>query len=189
MLRLPQLFGWRHHLIFHWHTWDKGNLIFFTVLPLPFVLLGGLFHFAYKDHLRIENARQRHADLLCLAENVHFEARGEPMAGQYAVAEVTLNRVASPLFPATVCDVVHEKRWDAIRKRHVGAFSWTELESTRSPTGAAWERALAVATAVYDGEQPPRVDGALFYHADRIRPSWARQKKRVAEIGRHVFYE
>ncbi len=178
----------RDRLLFWWYGWDKGHAAFFAALPLPLLLLGYFVHLANADRERLAAERHRRAELLCLAENVYFEARGEPLAGQYAVAEVTLNRVRSPLFPSSVCEVVHEKRWDAIRKRYVGAFSWTELASVRRADGAAWERALAVAEAVYDGEHEPMTDGALFYHATSIEPSWARTMERVAQFGGHAFY-
>lgn len=174
---------------FYWLTWNASDLTFFTLLGLPFLTLGFMFRFAYTDHIRIESELRRHADLSCLARNIYFEARGEPMAGQYAVAEVTLNRVASSRFPGTVCDVVHETRWDARRKRYVAAFSWTELDSLSRPRGLPWQRATMVAVAAYDNQEASRVPGALFYHAERISPRWSRSKKLVAEIGRHKFYE
>ncbi len=182
------LAGWRDRLLFAWWAARKDHLLFFAMLPLPFALLGCLIYAAHEDYGRIEGRRQRRADLLCLAENVYFEARGEPVAGQYAVAEVTMNRVASPLFPSTVCAVVHEKRWDRLRARYVGAFSWTELDSRPEPRGASWERALEVARAVYDGEHRPIVGGALYYHAKGATPSWARGQHPLATIGHHRFY-
>jgi spore germination cell wall hydrolase CwlJ-like protein len=127
-------------------------------------------------------------ELTCLALNVYFEARGEPLAGQYAVAEVTMNRVASPLYPHTVCGVVYQRNWDPLRRRYVGAFSWTELRLRGSPRGEEWIRAVKVARETYRGEHPPTVHGALFYHSIYIKPSWARNKKPVATIGDHVFY-
>ena len=111
------------------------------------------------------------------------------MQGQRAVAEVTLNRVESKRFPDDICGVVHEHRWDRIRKRNVGAFSWTEFDTLSKPKGKPWERAAAVAVAVYDNQAEPNVPGALFYHAERISPSWSRTKKIVAKIGHHIFYE
>ena len=102
---------------------------------------------------------------------------------------MTLNRVASRHFPNTVCEVVYEQRWDRKRKRYVGAFSWTELDETAEPKGVSWNRALAAAEGVYDNQQEPLVQGALFYHAVTIEPGWARSKKQVARIGRHIFYE
>ncbi len=181
--------AWRRSSPYSWLSWHADDLTFFTLLGLPVVMLGLLFRFAYTDHLRVESEQRRFADLTCLARNIYFEARGEPMAGQYAVAEVTMNRVASQRFPGTVCAVVHEARWDRIRKRYVGAFSWTELDSVPRPKEVPWELATLVAVATYDNEEASKVPGALFYHADRIAPRWSRTKKLVAQIGAHKFYE
>jgi spore germination cell wall hydrolase CwlJ-like protein len=181
---------WRGRLFFYWLKDKREGIAFFAMLALPFVAMGTLVYFAYADQLavRIEAHRKRANDLHCLAENVYYEARGEPLKGQYAVAEVTLNRVASTYFPDTICEVVHEARWDPIRRRMVAAFSWTEFENPRSPHGAAWREAKAAAESVYDREHAPVVPGALYYHATYIKPKWARQKKTVVTIGNHVFY-
>lgn len=178
---------WRARLFSYWL---KDNIGFFVMLGLPLAALGFIIHFAYFDHVRLELARQREVDLRCLAENVYFEARGEPLAGQYAVAEVTLNRVASRHFPDSVCEVVHEARWDPLRKRRVAHFSWTALQLKLgfNPTSAAWKQAMEVATAVYDGTHTPRVPGALFFHATTVDPYWAKTRRSVAKIGNHVFY-
>ena len=186
---MPRLTHWWNALRFYWFTGGKGNLTFFAVLAVPVVVLVSMARFAYVDQRSIVAERQRRSDLVCLAENVYFEARGEPVAGQRAVAEVTLNRVASPRFPSTVCGVVYEKNWDPIRKRYVGAFAWTEKDSVRRPGGAEWDRAMEVARAVYENEGEAVASGALFYHAAHIQPSWARSKERVVKIGGHVFYE
>ncbi len=174
---------------FYWLTHYRNDLTLFTLLGLPLVALGLIFQFAHTDRLQIEADLQRHADVTCLARNIYFEARGESVAGQRAVAEVTMNRVASKRFPDTVCSVVHEQRWDAIRKRNVGAFSWTEFDTMPKPKGKPWQRATMLAVSAYDSEETPQVPGALFYHAERITPRWSRTKKLVAEIGRHKFYE
>ena len=91
--------------------------------------MASIIWFAYATRVRIEPAsvavQQRATsreigranDLECLAENIYFEARGEPLRGQYAVAEVTLNRTHAANFPRTVCGVVHEARWDARQRR------------------------------------------------------------------------
>lgn len=143
----------------------------------------------YQDAVRDEAFQARAQELSCLARNVYFEARGEPEAGQYAVAEVTMNRKAAARYPSSVCKVVHQKNWDAIRKRYVAAFSWTELDNLPPPSGEEWARARKVAEAVYDGRRPEKLQGALYFHASRVRPSWAKQKKLVARIGRHDFYK
>ena len=181
---------WRGRLVLYWLKDKREGIAFFAMLCVPVVAMGALVYFAYADQVaaRLEAYEKRAADLRCLAENIYHEARGEPFKGQIAVAEVTLNRVASPYFPKTICEVVHEARWDPIRRRMVSAFSWTEFESKRAPRGPAWREAKTAAEAVYDREHSPVVPGALYYHATYIKPRWARQKKTVATIGNHVFY-
>jgi len=193
--RVKPLAPWWRDLVYFWSRLDRGNLIFFSGLGLLIALAVFAVHFSIAghnhiqaDHNRIRAEQTRIQALTCLALNVYHEARGEPIAGQYAVAEVTINRVASTRYPGTICDVVYEKRWDRIRRRYVGAFSWTELDSTRELKTKEWRRAWKVAEAVHDERETPKVKGALFYHAKSIRPSWARGKQRVARIGMHIFY-
>ncbi len=184
-----RLGAWRDGVRYSWQARDKGNVLFFALLSLPFVVLGGFARVAYLDHAERRAASLRNADLTCLAENVYHEARGEPLPGQYAVAEVTLNRVASPFYPPSICEVVHQQAWDPRRRRHVGAFSWTEIQETLGrPRGRAWRRALEVATATYERRAAPQLNGALFYHTTDIEPDWARTKAPIATIGSHVFY-
>ena len=181
----------RRNLRFFWYRADKGAWLFalFTggVVAALFFALQAVF--AYQDERR-ERTRAFHAESLeCLARNVYFEARGEPVAGQFAVAEVTMNRKGSRLFPRTVCEVVYQQSWDPLRKRMVGAFSWTEFKKLPEPTGDEWERAQQVAEAVYYSRYTPQLQGALYFHASYIRPDWAKEKRRIARIGRHVFYK
>lgn len=177
----------------YWDTADKEPWIFVLILGLIATVfafaLSGVF--AYKDE-RLRAVIAYHKDrenLDCLARNVYFEARGEPLPGQYAVAEVTMNRTASGRFPDTVCGVVYQKSWDWIRKRYVGAFSWTEFSTLPAPAGQQWEQARKAAEAVYFGKEPPVVEGALFYHASYIKPDWAARKKPLVRIGQHIFYK
>jgi spore germination cell wall hydrolase CwlJ-like protein len=173
---------WWSDIRFRWHTTNKAPWIVSLVVAGVGVSIGSLVQ-------SMDSRDQVRRDLTCLALNVYYEARGEPLLGQYAVAEVTMNRVASPRYPDTVCDVVYQKRWDPLRKREVGAFSWTEFDVVPHPEGDEWETAWDVAKAVYHGERPPMLNGAVHYHATYIRPSWARHQKHVAKIGRHVFYK
>jgi spore germination cell wall hydrolase CwlJ-like protein len=181
---------WRRGAQRWWHAVDKAV---FAALLLLAMVLGGfglalLAHFAREDE-RLDSAREAERNNLdCLARNVYFEARGEPVAGMYAVAEVTMNRKASRLYPASVCEVVYQKNWDPLRGRFVGAFSWTEFNSLPAPSGEAWERAVQVAEAVYYRRVPPTLQGALHFHATHIKPEWAKERRQIARIGRHVFY-
>jgi hypothetical protein len=192
--------NWRRRPHFYWLAGAKDKFVFLAMLGLPIIALTSIVCFAYSERTRVAPARieaahwqvaaaqQRELDLQCLAENIYFEARGEPLDGQRAVAEVTLNRTRSPYFPHTICAVVHETQWDPLRRRFVAHFSWTELGALSEPTGPAWKQAMTVASAAYDDTYMPVVPDALFYHAVRIRPDWARTKTAVATIGNHAFY-
>lgn len=123
---------------------------------------------------------------VCLAHNIYWEARSEPLAGRVAVATVTLNRVRDPLFPADLCDVV---RQGGARVRHGCQFSWWcdgKADVPRDPT--AWRQAMAVAKTALAGRHDDPTGGALWYHADYVAPPWSRTLRPMARIGRHIFY-
>jgi spore germination cell wall hydrolase CwlJ-like protein len=192
-LSLRVLSAWgdvRRGLRLCWYRADREAMACALMIGAVLLVFGFALHAMFARHERLLDlaAEIERKDIACLARNVYFEARGEPPAGQYAVAEVTMNRKTSKRYPASLCAVVYEKRWDAIRKRYVGAFAWTEFYAVPEPEGEAWEQAQKVAQDIYFQREPPRLDGALFYHAIYIKPSWARQQERVARIGRHVFY-
>jgi len=127
-------------------------------------------------------------DIECLAMNIYHESRGEPIAGQYAVAEVTLNRTHSREFPASVCQVVYQKHWNSQRRETVYAFSWTGLTVTTNFHSAAWRQAKEIARTVLTHQRRPTMQGALYYHNMDVKPSWSHHHKRLAVIGRHIFY-
>lgn len=189
---------WRRRFALYGVTGTKEGLVFGAGVAFVAVLLVSIVSFAYLHRMQVspitieaahrDATEKRRVDLRCLAENVYFEARGEPLDGQRAVAEVTLNRQRSANFPHTVCEVVYDSRWDPLRQRLVAHFSWTELDALSHPTGPAWEEAKKVATSAYDDTYQPVVPGALFYHATSVHPDWARQKRVVAKIGNHIFY-
>ncbi len=180
-------------LRFYWDTADKEPWIFGGVLAGLIAAFGiGLNSvFVYKEDRRraIAEHRDERKNLMCLARNVYFEARGEPMKGQRAVAEVTLNRVASGYYADSICEVVYQKGWDPGRRRYVGAFSWTEFKNLPNPAGEAWKQAWQAAEEVYYGTEPPVVEGAMHFHAVYIKPEWAEGRKPIARIGMHVFYK
>ena len=185
--------AWRRRIVFWWLARDGGGISFVAMLALPALAIATIVAFAYSNRNRDEPARvaaaqERALELRCLAENIYFEARGEPLNGQYAVAEVTINRVRSPHFPKTICGVVHDTRWDPARRRFVAHFSWTQEEPRTDPWGPHWQQALAVATAGVNDTHTPIVPDALYYHAISVQPYWARPRRSVATIGHHVFY-
>jgi spore germination cell wall hydrolase CwlJ-like protein len=117
--------------------------------------------------------------LFCLAQNIYFEARSQPLIEQVAVAQVVMNRVRSPHYPNSVCDVVWERR----------QFSWTHDGKSDSPRNvSAWVEANQIASLVLSPGFPDLVDGATHYHAHYVSPSWASALESVATIGTHKFY-
>jgi spore germination cell wall hydrolase CwlJ-like protein len=180
--RVPLLSGWWNDARFFWHTRINAPWIAVLIVGVAITTFSALAYW-------LESNGTQRREMACLALNVYYEARGESLAGKYAVAEVTMNRVASRRYPKTVCEVVYEKKWDRLRKRYVGAFSWTEFDLVPHPEGDQWHLAREVADAVYSGRQPPQLNGALNYHATYIKPSWARGRQPVARIGGHIFYK
>ena len=144
-----------------------------------------------------DDDRPRYADLIdpdhlskeqrCLAEAVYFEARSEPEEGQAAVAQVVLNRVKSGLYPSSICGVVYQNR-----HRHLACqFTFAcEGKKLRIGESESWERAKRVASAVLEGRTYlTDVGGATHYHANYVRPYWAKRLKKMDVIGRHIFYK
>ena len=184
---------WRRRIVFYWLARDHGGLAAFAMVAVPIAAIASIVAFAWQgrargEPARVEAAHARAQELRCLAENIYFEARGEPLDGKYAVAEVTLNRVRSPYFPKTICGVVHDTRWDPLRRRFTAHFSWTQMEPRSDPWGPAWQEAIAVATVVANDAYMPLVPDALYYHASNVHPYWASGRRSVATIGNHVFY-
>lgn len=122
----------------------------------------------------------------CLAEGIYFEARGEELKGQAAVAQVILNRVRNPSYPDTICGVVYQNRdW---RNRCQFSFACDRIpDLILAPWH--WKTAKEIAMAVTAGKiWLEEVGSATHYHATYVRPPWGRTMKRMAKIGRHIFY-
>jgi spore germination cell wall hydrolase CwlJ-like protein len=124
--------------------------------------------------------------LECLALNIYWEARSEPVIGQLAVAAVTLNRVADPAYPDSVCEVVYQGGEGG--KKGCQFSWWCDGKPDRPRNAAAWAKAAEVALAAASMQLPDPTGGALWYHADYVDPRWARSKLVVARIGRHLFF-
>lgn len=128
----------------------------------------------------IPTAGQLSEELHCLAGAVYFEARGEPLEGQLAVAQVIVNRAEDRRFPSSYCGVVYQR----------SQFSF--VKGGRMPkvrTGsAAWKRAEAIARIAHRGLWDSKAGDALFFHANYVRPRWSHRKVALATIDTHVFY-
>jgi len=124
-------------------------------------------------------------DWQCLSEALYFEARGESVRGQFAVAEVILNRVASSSFPNTVCGVIHQ----GTGKKYQCQFTYNcdgYAEKVSEPQ--AYDRVSKVARIALDGTPDSLTSGATHYHTHAVSPRWSRQFTRTASIGSHYFY-
>ena len=122
----------------------------------------------------------------CLALNIYHEARGEPLDGQVAVAQVVMNRVGDAEFPGQVCEVVRQGgEWPRDRCQ----FSWwCDGRGDRPDDLAAWTGSKDLARRILAGSVDDPTGGALWYHADSVSPDWDMDISRQAKIGRHVFY-
>ncbi|WP_417767523.1 cell wall hydrolase [Stappia sp.] len=123
----------------------------------------------------------------CLAEAVYFEARGEPVDGQAAVAQVVLNRVRNPTYPETICKVVYQNRH--LRNRCQFSFACDGIRD-RITEKPEWEVAQKVARETVSGQRYlEKVGASTHYHATYVSPRWARYMKRLDKIGQHIFYK
>jgi spore germination cell wall hydrolase CwlJ-like protein len=149
-----------------------------------------LIPFTKAPHLtaaRVAAAADREAPaaaLQCLASAVYYEAGAEPEAGKRAVAQVVINRWASPAFPKTICNVIRQ-----------GAptpgcqFSFMcDGALARRPSPAGWADAEMVARAALNGYVETSVGAATHYHADYVVPVWAATMLKLVKLGRHIFY-
>jgi len=123
--------------------------------------------------------------LECLTSAIYYEAGQESTDGQRAVAQVILNRVRHPVFPASVCGVVYQGS-----TRQTGCqFTFTcDGSMARAPMRDAWDRARKVAAAALSGSVYPNVGNATHYHADYVVPYWASSLAKTAVVGAHLFY-
>jgi spore germination cell wall hydrolase CwlJ-like protein len=166
--------------------WRALGVINQVLVGLALVICAGLATTTYVFAKQQQDLR----NVKCLAMNIYHEARGEPVKGQYAVADVTLNRVKADRYPDDVCRVVYQKAWIGKHQRYVAAFSWTVDGSSDIPRESrSWRQAMRIAKHVYFDRAPSKVKDALFYHADYVKPRWAARKLRIAKIGRHIFYK
>ncbi|HEY5712431.1 MAG TPA: cell wall hydrolase [Allosphingosinicella sp.] len=116
----------------------------------------------------------------CLAAAVYFEARGETLQGQLAVAEVVINRSASGRYPTSFCGVVRQAAQFSFVRR--GVIPRADRSSD------AWRKAVAIARIAEAGDHRLLPTDVLWYHADYVSPSWGRRLARNTRIGAHIFY-
>ncbi|HEY1143424.1 MAG TPA: cell wall hydrolase [Sphingomicrobium sp.] len=116
----------------------------------------------------------------CLATAVYFEARGESLEGQLAVARVVMNRASSNRYPPDWCSVVKQPaQFSFVRN---GQFPVIDYNSD------AWRKAQAITRLAVSNAIPSLSNDVLWYHADYVAPSWGHRLQRVEKIGAHIFY-
>lgn len=126
--------------------------------------------------------REEDRQINCLAKNIYFEARNQPLQGQIAVALVTFNRAKSGVYPNNICDVVYQKR------KGVCQFTWVCYNHKITETDT-WKDIWLLSRQLYINKPYDFTNGARFYHADYVQPNWNFLKlERVAMIGDHIFY-
>ena len=125
-------------------------------------------------------------ELKCLSEALYFEARGEQIEGQIAVADVIINRKNSNRFPSTICGVVSE----GSHKRHACQFSYNcdgKLELIYDKK--TYRRIVKLSSMILNGAFSDVTNGATFFHASEVSPAWSKKFKKTRKIGRHIFYK
>lgn len=146
---------------------------------------------------------------MCMALNIYYESRSDNLAGQYAVADVVLNRVHDDRYPDTVCEVItqgpvkeswktkqdpdlpeEDRKYNPIR--HLCQFSWyCDGKSDNPADETGWAQAQYVAGAIlYSDKYRGITEGATHYHATYVKPRWARDRgmNHIGRIGAHIFY-
>lgn len=143
---------------------------------------GSIFDQAY---LAAQPAASGGQEWACLTQALYFEARGESLQGQFAVAEVVMNRVATPNYPDSVCGVVRQ----GASRANGCQFSFAcdgKPEVVREK--GAWEIAGKISRLVLDGKHRLQTFGATHFHTTAVAPNWSRIFPRTARIGAHLFY-
>jgi len=132
----------------------------------------------------LSSAGHSPADLECLSEALYFEARGTTPDGERAVGEVILNRAADPRFPATICGVIDQRYNGSCQF----SYRCDSIPNDRfsEPAALALSRSIALDLLVNRGEDI--TNGALFFHAARMRPGWFASLSRRGQFGGNIFY-
>jgi len=132
-------------------------------------------------------AAEKIRQLDCLTRNIYWEAASEPFEGKVAVAQVTMNRLATGRFGDSVCGVIYQK--NIFYERVICQFSWVcenthRIKPVYAPLWA--ESELVAKKVLLENFRLPGLKEALYYHAEYVTPGW--KKPRIDKIGHHIFY-
>ncbi len=138
------------------------------------------------ERLGLFDEKSRAKSEKCLAEAVYFEARGEAVRGQIAVAQVVMNRTFSGYYPNTVCGVVYQNKYHHMACQFT--FACDNIPDVVTEPDM-WDRAKKIAKAMLDGQLwLPEVAKSTHYHAYWVHPSWVSEMKKMYKFGVHTFY-
>ena len=127
-------------------------------------------------------------ELDCMAANIYFEASTQERIGKIGVAQVTMNRVRSPEFPNSVCEVVYQGPKNKKNKR-LCQFSWyCDGKPDIIRNKRVWRECVYVAKYVILGGVPDITYNSTHYHADYVQPWWAKKMEKTVKLWDHIFY-
>jgi spore germination cell wall hydrolase CwlJ-like protein len=131
------------------------------------------------------------AQAQCLAKNIYFEARGEPLVGQIAVGQVTINRARSQLFPSEICNVVYQGKYNLITYQPLFRqcqFRWWCDGRPEKINLKEFQESYRLAIRLLKNDIPDLTEGATYYHNAKVRPFWTQKMVRTVQINEHIFY-
>lgn len=145
----------------------------------------GQISYSYAWLSQLPSPEMSNEDVACLTQALYFEARGESLRGQFAVAEVIMNRVDSAIYPDSVCGVINQ----GTGRKYQCQFTYTcDGNSLAMHEKDALAVSARVAAAMVSGAPRALTAGATHYHTKAVRPNWSRSFPRTATIGVHHFY-
>jgi spore germination cell wall hydrolase CwlJ-like protein len=158
-----------------------------SVFLLKWTVSDKLAKFEPQESSQITTA-MRERQLNCLSKNIYHEAGNQPFEGKVAVAQVTLNRTESGLYPNDICKTIYQK--NVVYEKVLCQFSWVcdRNSGANPPNNANYRESQEVAKKVLlEGFRLPALEKAMYFHGDYINPGWKREK--IAKIGNHIFYK
>jgi spore germination cell wall hydrolase CwlJ-like protein len=127
----------------------------------------------------VENA------IICLARTIYWEAKGEGVAGMEAVANVVMNRLGHEGFPNTICKVVMQGQ-----EQSTCQFSWwCDSRMDAAEEEKSYAIAMEIARKALNQQLTDRTHGALYFHHEKVTPSWSAEYTKTVKVGEHVFYK
>ena len=158
-----------------------------SMFMLKWVVVDKLNRYEATESSQITTA-MRERQLTCLATNIYYEAGNQPFEGKVAVAQVTMNRTESGLYPADICKTIYQK--NIVYEKVLCQFSWVcdRAVIARPVNRANFKESEEVAKKVLlEGFRLPSLKDAMYFHGDYINPGWKREK--ITKIGNHIFYK